>query len=177
MHGFGGASGDVLARGPGFPPDRSPHAPPSPPVSTLQIHPPLRGRVVRNSRSRLVRAGRGGGKGSQREGSGEPIPRPSRPPPAPHEPPIRPQAQRYPKRPFPMERTTMSWGRDGGVLQLVWKPGIPAPGPSEPPSEPPQLSLLRHKGAAGGSSGAGLDSGRWNATGDDRGRDADLSRW
>ena len=34
MHRVRGASGDVLARGPGFSPDLSPRAPPSPPVST-----------------------------------------------------------------------------------------------------------------------------------------------
>ena len=40
MHGFGGASGDVWARGPGFPPDLSPRAAPSPPVSSLPKHSP-----------------------------------------------------------------------------------------------------------------------------------------
>ena len=35
MHRVRGTSGDVLAREPGFPPDLSPRAPPSPPVSTL----------------------------------------------------------------------------------------------------------------------------------------------
>ena len=34
MHRVRGASGAVLARGPGFPPDIIPRAPPSPPVST-----------------------------------------------------------------------------------------------------------------------------------------------
>ena len=38
MHRVRGASGDVLARGPGFPPNLSPRAPPSPPVSTLPQH-------------------------------------------------------------------------------------------------------------------------------------------
>ena len=38
MHRVRGASGDLLARGPGFPPDLSPRALPSPPVSTLPKH-------------------------------------------------------------------------------------------------------------------------------------------
>ena len=41
MHRVRGAAGEVLARETGFPPDLSPRAPPSPPVSTLPKHPVL----------------------------------------------------------------------------------------------------------------------------------------
>ena len=99
-----GASGDALARGPGFPPDLSPRAPPSPPVSTPPETPPPR--TARESRRgfrtlpRLglglglggaLRRGRQGGAGQVRRRAGV---RPATIPPAPATPPPRTRSRR-----------------------------------------------------------------------------------